>query len=108
MIIDMLILGKKRKKQITDNTMMKCPNCAELIKKEGEAVWRCPNPDCPAKKKELLYHFVSKKAFDIQGLGPKIIDQLLDEGLISDPADLFELREGDLIPLERFAEKTTT
>ena len=53
-----------------------------------------------------MYHFVSKNAFDIKGLGPKIIDRLLDEGLIQDPADLFALQEGDIKPLERFAEKS--
>jgi DNA ligase (NAD+) len=85
----------------------KCPICnTKLEKEEGEVVWRCPNPECPGRKREFFYHFVSKGAFDIRGLGPKIIDRLLDEGLIQDPADLFELKEGDLLPLERFAEKS--
>lgn len=85
----------------------RCPACGtKLVKPAGEVVWRCPNPECPARKREYLYHFVSKGAFDIVGLGPKIIDQLADEGLISDPADLFTLKEGDLVPLERFAEKS--
>ncbi|MDP1539022.1 MAG: helix-hairpin-helix domain-containing protein, partial [bacterium] len=78
-----------------------CPSClAKLSKPEGEAVWRCPNPNCSARKRENLYYFVSKKAFDIDGLGPKIIDKLVDAGLISEVADLFSLREGDLVPLE--------
>ncbi|RLC39631.1 MAG: NAD-dependent DNA ligase LigA [Candidatus Nealsonbacteria bacterium] len=84
-----------------------CPVCGErLVRPEGEAIWRCPNPNCQARQRRYLYHFVSKGAFDIEGLGPKIIDQLLDESLISDPCDIFELKEGDLIPLERFAEKS--
>ncbi|MDI6602668.1 MAG: NAD-dependent DNA ligase LigA [Patescibacteria group bacterium] len=83
----------------------KCPACQkELIKPEGEVVWRCPNPKCFARQREYFYHFVS--AFDIIGLGPKIIDRLIDEGLVSDPADLFKLEEGDILPLERFAEKS--
>jgi len=83
-----------------------CPVCGEkLIRPEGEAIWRCPNKNCGARKREFLYYFASKKAFDIEGLGPKIIDQLMDEGLISRAPDLFELKEGDLLPLERFAEK---
>lgn len=83
----------------------KCPVCQkELVKPEGEALWRCPNPKCFARQKEYFYYFV--KSFDIVGLGPKIIDRLIDEGLISDPADLFELEEGDILPLERFAEKS--
>jgi len=85
----------------------KCPVCGtETIRPEGEAVWRCPNPKCSARQTKYFYHFVSKGAFDIEGLGPKIIDRLIDEGLVSDPADLFELKEGDLVPLERFAEKS--
>jgi len=83
----------------------KCPVCqTPLIKPEGEAVWRCPNPKCFARQREYFYHFV--KVFDIIGLGPKIIDRLIDEGLVSDPADLFKLEEGDILPLERFAEKS--
>ncbi len=83
-----------------------CPVCgSKLIKPEDEAIWRCHNLNCPARKRESLYHFTSKKAFDIEGLGPKIIDQLMDENLISRAPDIFELKEGDLLPLERFAEK---
>lgn len=85
----------------------RCPVCGtKLVKPLGEAIWRCPNKDCSARRREFLEHFVSKKAFDIDGLGPKIIDQLMDENLISGAADFFELKEGDLIPLERFAEKS--
>ncbi|PIS17312.1 MAG: NAD-dependent DNA ligase LigA, partial [Candidatus Nealsonbacteria bacterium CG09_land_8_20_14_0_10_42_14] len=84
-----------------------CPVCStNLQKPKEEAVWRCPNLSCGARKREFLQYFASKKAFDIDGLGPKIIDQLVDENLISQPADIFELKEGDLIPLERFAEKS--
>ncbi len=84
-----------------------CPICqTKLSKPAGEAIWRCPNKDCGARKRESLYYFASKKSFDIEGLGPKIIDQLVDENLISQAPDLFELKEGDLIPLERFAEKS--
>jgi len=85
-----------------------CPSCGtKLVKEEGQAVlWRCPNPKCFARQRRNFYHFVSRTAFNIDGLGPKIIDKLLDEGLVQDPADLFELKEGDLAPLERFAEKS--
>jgi DNA ligase (NAD+) len=83
-----------------------CPVCeTRLIRPEGEVIWRCPNTSCQARKRENFYHFASKKAFDIEGLGPKIIDQLMDENLISQPFELFQLREGDLVPLARFAEK---
>jgi len=84
-----------------------CPVCGTKLKKpKSEAIWRCPNQKCPARKRENIYFFASRKAFDIDGLGPKIIDQLMDENLISGAVDLFELKEGDLVPLERFAEKS--
>jgi len=85
-----------------------CLRCGtKLTKPEGEVVWRCPNPNCSARKRENLYHFTSKKSFDIEGLGPRIIDQLIDENLISQAPDIFQLKEGDLLPLERFAEKSS-
>lgn len=84
-----------------------CPICeTKLVKPAGEAVWRCPNKDCPARKRERLYYFASKKAFDIEGLGPKIIDQLVNGLLISKAVDIFQLKEGDLLLLERFGEKS--
>jgi DNA ligase (NAD+) len=84
-----------------------CPVCGHDLKKPTEEViWRCVNPLCPAKKRGFLHHFVSRKGFDIRGLGPKIIDQLTKENLISQPADLFGLEEGDLAVLERFGEKS--
>ena len=84
-----------------------CPVCGgKLIRPEGEALWRCSNSNCGARRREFLCHFISKKAFNIEGLGPKIIDHLITEGLVSTSADLFELRESDLLPLERFAEKS--
>jgi DNA ligase (NAD+) len=85
----------------------RCPACGSPIKKlAGEAVYFCPNPDCFARRRRALAHFVSKGAFDIEGLGPKIIDQLVENGLIVDAADFFKLKEGDLTLLERFAEKS--
>lgn len=85
----------------------KCPSCdTELVKPEGEVLWRCPNPDCSVRRRRNFYHFVSRNAFDMRGIGPKIIDRLMDEGLVQDPSDLFELKEGDVVQLERFAEKS--
>jgi len=85
----------------------KCPVCGrKLVNLKGEVAWRCVNNDCPARKTEFLEHFISKKAFNIEGLGQKIIEQLIDEGIVSEPVDIFDLREGDLLPLERFAEKS--
>jgi len=66
----------------------------------------CTNAKCFAKQLENIRHFVSKDAFDIDGLGEKIVEQLMNEGLVKNPADLFTLTKGDLEPLERFAEKS--
>jgi len=66
----------------------------------------CLNKKCFAIEKENIIHFVSRKGFDIEGLGEKIVEQLMNEGLISNVADIFELTQGDLEPLERFAEKS--
>ena len=83
-----------------------CPIChSKIIKQKGKVVSYCPNSKCFARQKRYFYHFISKGAFNIVGLGPKIIDQLLGKGLVSSPADLFGLKEGDLIALEKFAEK---
>ncbi len=85
----------------------KCPICGgEVERKMGEAAYRCLNKKCYAIKFKELTHFVSKKAFDIDGLGPKILEKLMTEGLIKDASDIFTLKIGDLEPLERFAEKS--
>lgn len=84
-----------------------CPQCgSKVIQPKGEVNYYCSNPHCFAQEKEKLYHFVSKGAFDIDGLGPKIIDQLLNVGLIKDASDLFSLQAGDLESLEGFAKKS--
>ncbi|MDP1845421.1 MAG: NAD-dependent DNA ligase LigA [Candidatus Moranbacteria bacterium] len=66
----------------------------------------CQNKKCFAVEKENIIHFVSRKGFDIEGLGEKIVEQLMNEGLVSSFADIFELKTGDLEPLERFAKKS--
>ncbi len=84
-----------------------CPICAKPVKKdEGGVIIKCVNKNCPSRKRRGLYYFASKSAFDIEGLGPQSINLLLDESLIQDAADFFDLKEGDLIPLERFGEKS--
>jgi len=84
-----------------------CPSCeTKLVRPEKEVVWRCPNPKCFSRKMGWFKHFVSRGAFNIDGLGPKIIEKFIEEGLLSDPSDLFELKEGDILPLERFADKS--
>lgn len=83
----------------------KCPACDSPVEKpEGEAITRCTNPRCFGKEREGLVHFVSKKGFDIDGLGEKVVLALLDAKLIADPADMFTLRKEDLLLLPLFAE----
>lgn len=85
----------------------RCPACGDPVRRrEGEVALYCENPDCEAKDLGRLLHFVSRRAFDIDGLGDKIMEQLMEAGLVSQPADLFGLAAGDLEPLERFAEKS--
>ncbi|PIR41256.1 MAG: hypothetical protein COV31_02525 [Candidatus Yanofskybacteria bacterium CG10_big_fil_rev_8_21_14_0_10_46_23] len=82
-----------------------CPICdGDVVRKIGEAAHRCRNKNCPMIKREGLYHAVSKAGLNIDGLGPKIIDQLVYADLIKDSADLFSLKESDLLELDRFAE----
>ncbi|MFH1596718.1 MAG: NAD-dependent DNA ligase LigA [Pseudomonadota bacterium] len=86
---------------------LKCPVCdTALVRPAGEKVTRCPNPDCFGALTRGIMHFAGKSAMDIDGLGEKIILQLVNEGLIKDVSDLYHLTAGDLIPLERFAEKS--
>lgn len=85
----------------------KCPMCGSAVKKvPGEVAYRCENKDCFAVNLRELTHFVSKAAADIEGLGPKIIEQLMQAGLVNDIADIYNLTAGDLKPLERFADKS--
>jgi DNA ligase (NAD+) len=87
-----------------------CPVCETvLIKLEGEAVLRCPaGLFCDAQRKQAIIHFVSRKALDIDGLGDKLVELLVDESLIKTPADLFQLKKQDIISLERMGEKSAT
>lgn len=83
-----------------------CPMCStELIRPEGEAAYRCPNKECPARKREAFKHFVARGAMDIDSLGVKVIDQLLEAGYIHDFADLFTLSKEQLLRLPLFKEK---
>ncbi len=84
-----------------------CPLCgSKIMRPVGEAVARCINASCFGQEKERIIHFVSRAAFDIDGAGEAVIEQLLQSNLISDPADLFLLKQGDLEALPRFAEKS--
>jgi len=85
-----------------------CPECdTDLIRKEGEAQHFCPNDaGCPPQIKGRIEHFISRKAMNIDGMGTETIEQLVNEELIKNYADLYELKAEQLLPLERMAEKT--
>ncbi len=84
-----------------------CPKCStELIKDEGGVYIRCPNVACPAQLKERLSYFASRNAMDIEGLGEKLVGQLVDAELVKDFADLYHLRVEDLLKLERLGRKS--
>ncbi|MAE06040.1 MAG: NAD-dependent DNA ligase LigA [Nitrospinota bacterium] len=86
----------------------KCPVCATpSVRDEEEAAVRCPNPACGAVVRESLRHFASRGALDIEGLGEKIVNLLVDEGFVGEPADLFKLQErrDELIKIKGFKEK---
>jgi DNA ligase (NAD+) len=88
-------------------TPSKCPICGSDVERiAGEVAFRCVNTECYAVELRRLSHFTSKGAVDIEGLGPKIVEQLMKAGLVQDVADFYSLTEGDLKPLERFADKS--
>ena len=100
-VLTELRTGKEKNFQLPT----KCPVCNTPIKKEAEQVASyCPNIDCPARQRITIYHFCSRNALNIDGVGPKIIDALMDAGLVQDYADLFTLKIEDLQNLDRFAE----
>jgi DNA ligase (NAD+) len=84
-----------------------CPECGSAIhKSDDEVAYRCVNAACPAKRKESLLHFASRHAMNIDGLGDKIVDQLVEKGLVKDVADLYSLKLDEVAALERMAEKS--
>lgn len=102
-----VIKGERTGKEIEFVMPAKCPICGEKISKpKDEVVYRCTNPSCPAQVKGRIRHYASRDAMDIEGLGPAIIDQLVEKGLIKNISDLYFLKRNDLISLERMAEKS--
>jgi DNA ligase (NAD+) len=84
-----------------------CPECgSDVVRLDDEVAIRCPNLSCPAQVKERLRHFASRSALDIDGLGEKLIDQLVERGVVKRFSDLFDLRRETLVELERMAEKS--
>jgi DNA ligase (NAD+) len=96
--------GKARRKIVVPE---RCPECNARVHKDPEEVaYRCVNASCPAKRKESLLHYAGRHAMDIDGLGEKIVDQLVDKGMVKDFTDLYELKLDEVASLERMAEKS--
>ncbi len=109
-IIPEIVLPKKGKRTGEEKLFIMpefCPECnTRAIRREGEAAWRCPNLYCPARIRESIIHFVSKKMMDIDGFGPAVLQQLLERELIKDVSDIYFLKEEQLISLDRMGEKS--
>ncbi len=96
--------GKEEKPVIVPE---KCPECGTRVHRvEGEVAYRCVNAMCPARRRESLIHFAGRHAMNIDGLGDKLVDQLVEKGIVKDFADLYALKLDDLENLERMAEKS--
>src|SRR6202790_2890101 len=103
-VIKVVKEGKPRREIVVPE---RCPECHSHIHKDPEEVaYRCVNASCPAKRKESLLHFAGRHAMNIDGLGEKIVDQLVEKNLVKDVADLYELKLDDVAALERMAEKS--
>ncbi|WP_407724640.1 NAD-dependent DNA ligase LigA [Ruminococcus sp. JL13D9] len=83
-----------------------CPSCGSPVTQDDEAAIRCTNTECPAQLMRHLIHFVSRDAMDIDGLGPAVLEQLAEQGLVKTPADLYRLKAEDISSLDRKAEKS--
>ena len=104
-VVRVVDLKSKRNKQFKMPTL--CPECqTRIFRPEGEAAWRCVNAACPAQLKERLKHFASRKAMDIDHMGPAVIDQLVESGRVENFSDLYTLKQEEVVGLERLAQKS--
>jgi DNA ligase (NAD+) len=103
-----VVLSERKEKSKPFILPNRCPICdSEALRLESEVILRCTGGlYCPAQRKEAIKHFVSRKAIDVDGLGDKIIEQLVDKALVDDPADLFSLKVEQLSALERMGDKS--
>lgn len=85
----------------------RCPACGgPVVRPPGEVAYRCENLSCPARIKESIRHFASRRAMDIEGLGEKLVDKLVETGLVRKLSDIYRLKKEDLVNLERMGEKS--
>ena len=104
-----VVAGRRTGDEVAFDMPTKCPSCGQpVVRPEGEAMSLCVNAGCPTQLVRLLEHFVSRGAMDIEGLGGRQAAMLLEQGLIEDVADLYYLKQEDLLDLERMAEKSVS
>ena len=102
-----VIVSKRNGQEVPFRMPDTCPVCgSEVVRLEGEVAHRCINTSCKAQVKERIKHFASKDALDIDGLGDKLVEQMVEKGLIKSYADIFSVKRDTLIGLERMAEKS--
>ena len=105
--ISEVVLSKRPKDSVPYKIPTTCPSCGQkLVHLEGEVALRCINPSCPAQVEEQITHFASRPAMDIDGLGPKIVRQLISDDLVHNVADLYHLTADDLSKLDHFKDKS--
>lgn len=105
--VERVILSKRPADSQTYQKLLRCPACdSELVHLDEEVALRCINPKCPAQIKEGLSHFVSRNAMNVDGLGPRVLEQMFDKGLVSDVADLYLLTSEQLLTLDKIKEKS--
>jgi DNA ligase (NAD+) len=103
------VVPERRPARVQEFEMpQQCPVCQSRVERiESEAAYRCTGGLwCPAQRKQALLHFASRRAMDVEGLGEKLVDQLVDKGIVNTPADLYNLESGQLAGLDRMAEKS--
>lgn len=105
--VSQVVLDKRPKDSEEYQLPTHCPVCgSELVHLDEEIALRCINPKCPAQMKEGLNHFVSRNAMNIDGLGPRVLEQMYDKKLVADVADLYKLTEEELLTLDKIKEKS--
>ncbi|EMF0315433.1 NAD-dependent DNA ligase LigA [Enterococcus faecium] len=105
--VSQVVLDKRSKDSEEYQLPTHCPVCgSELVHLDEEVALRCINPKCPAQMKEGLNHFVSRNAMNIDGLGPRVLEQMYDKKLVADVADLYKLTEEELLTLDKIKEKS--
>ena len=104
-----VVLEKRPPDSVPFAMPTQCPVCGDpIVKEEGEVAARCVNPSCPAVVREAIRHFCSRRAMKIEGLGEKLVDQLVSAGLLSDVASIYALAAENLVDLDRWGEKSAT